>query len=850
MSGSSSNPCNMPGTFPAVIVNRPSLPRIRYRIGRYSDFRSYMLSALDRSALLEGWTHRGADDPGIALLEGAAILGDILTFYQELYSNEAWLGTAAWPESIAALVRLIGYRPAPGLGGMGFVAFEISGNSPAAVPRGFPFSAQITGASAPADFETSDGIVAMPALSRFSLYAPSEVGGIYQNTAQIAADAAGLAAAGVTVKANDRLMLVDSANVQNRQIVVVKSVETVLDQVVITLTGAWQGQDPTGSVPAYKLGRTFRAFGYNAPATQFSLNSSNQLVSSTVDTTLSLGSILAGFPLERQVNDLPAGITMLVDLMVTSIFGKTSNSFRSMTALSVKSDTDSVGPMQGGITRVSFTSSSSGFGGIVYSLNFTDRRTALCHEVSGSGFSVTGVRRLLSSADLSQLDFLGDGAAYGALDGRLIQFVALNPDDTAARVEEAVVSIDRAAIGDPSAVALRRLSLAPALSQFTLADFPLANPGIIVFGNVAAMTQGKTQPVAVLGNGDARQTFQSFQLPKAPLTWLENEALTPPRKPEVTILVNQIEWTEVDSLFASGSEDRVYILREDDAGNTWVQFGDGIQGARLPSGVGNVTAVHRTGNAANGWRQSGAKPQANGRVPNLTNLRLYNEVTRGTADEDASHIRQTAPGRVQELGRVVSLSDFEFEALSLPGVEKALAVWDTEENVPLLKLTVLLSDETPAQLSSVQAAISQANTIRGADRFPVLVAAASLEYVYLTVSVGLLVGYQPGPVLEAVAAALGVLPLDGGAAPAGGLFSLDQRSLGQEEYASRIEGAVQNVEGISWAEVTALGSLGPANDPSTLTLPSPLGLSPTLSCANDRVLALYAAHFSAMAGDA
>jgi hypothetical protein len=27
-------------------------------------------------------THRGAVDPGIALLEGAAILGDILTFYQ------------------------------------------------------------------------------------------------------------------------------------------------------------------------------------------------------------------------------------------------------------------------------------------------------------------------------------------------------------------------------------------------------------------------------------------------------------------------------------------------------------------------------------------------------------------------------------------------------------------------------------------------------------------------------------------------------------------------------------------------------------------------------------------------
>ena len=39
-----------------------------------------------------------------------------------------------------------------------------------------------------------------------------------------------------------------------------------------------------------------------------------------------------------------------------------------------------------------------------------------------------------------------------------------------------------------------------------------------------------------------------------------------------------------------------------------------MNGATLPSGVGNVTALYRTGNGANGWRQSGAKPQANGRV--------------------------------------------------------------------------------------------------------------------------------------------------------------------------------------------------------------------------------------------
>jgi len=844
-----SSPCIVPVNFPAMIENRPSLPHIQYRIGRYSDFRARMLNLLDRSPLLKGWTHRQPDDPGIALLEGAAILGDILTFYQELYANEAWLRTATWPQSISGLVRLLGYRPAPGLGGTGYVAFEISGNSPTTVPSGFPFSAQIVGMPAPADFETSQSIVALPSLSRFSLYAPTQVPGMYANQSVFAANAGDLAAAGVTLKANDRLMMVDDSNAANRQIAVIKSVVTQLDQTVVTIVGAWQSGDVSGTMTAYKLGRTFRVFGYNAPTAEFSLDSSNNLTSTPVTTTLTLSEILQGFPLERRVDDLSAGITMLVDLQVTGDPSSPPNYFRALTALSVKSDTDSVGPMQGGITRVAFEPPSSG-PPIYIIAQVTDRRTALCHEVIGRGFRLSSVRQPAPGADTSQLDYFGDGDSYEVLDGRLLQFVSLNPDDTAARVEEATVSIDRAEISDPGMIAVRKLSVAPALTEFTLADFPLSNPSIVVFGNVATMTQGKTQPVVPLGNGDSRQIYQSFQLPKAPLTWLLDEALTPPREPEVTILVNQIEWAEVDSLFASGPKDQVYILREDNAGNTWVQFGDGINEAVLPSGVGNVTAQYRTGNAANGWRQSGTKPQPNGRVQNLSQVRLYDEVTGGTADEDSAHVRQTAPGRVEELGRIVSLSDFEYEALALPGVEKALAVWDTQENIPLLQLTVLLSDDTPAQLSSVQAAMSLANADRGADRFPVLVIGASLEYIYLSLNIGLLPGYQIDPVLSAVVSALGVLPSDGSVAPIGGLFSVDQRSLGEEEYSSRIEGTVQNVEGVAWGEVTALGSLGTAEDPSTLAVPTPATLAPTISCANNRVLALYTAHFSALVGGA
>ena len=71
--------------------NRPALPHVNYRIGTYGTIREWLLHQVNQTPKLKNWTHRTPDDPAIALLEGASILGDILTFYQETYANEAFL---------------------------------------------------------------------------------------------------------------------------------------------------------------------------------------------------------------------------------------------------------------------------------------------------------------------------------------------------------------------------------------------------------------------------------------------------------------------------------------------------------------------------------------------------------------------------------------------------------------------------------------------------------------------------------------------------------------------------------------------------------------------------------------
>ena len=81
--------CARDPVFPRPIFNRPGLDAIDYRIGDYIAMRAHMLAQIGADPALSGWTHRLPDDPGIALVEAAAIVADILAQYQQTYANEA-----------------------------------------------------------------------------------------------------------------------------------------------------------------------------------------------------------------------------------------------------------------------------------------------------------------------------------------------------------------------------------------------------------------------------------------------------------------------------------------------------------------------------------------------------------------------------------------------------------------------------------------------------------------------------------------------------------------------------------------------------------------------------------------
>jgi hypothetical protein len=219
-------------------------------------------------------------------------------------------------------------------------------------------------------------------------------------------------------------------------------------------------------------------------------------------------------------------------------------------------------------------------------------------------------------------------------------------------------------------------------------------------------------------------------------------------------------------------------------------------------------------------------------------------VSGGAEPEDGEKAREAAPGKVQSLGRLVSIGDYETETLGVPGVVTAAAAWDLHSGVPAVILRVLLEAGREAEFSDVRATLAHAQRCHGPDRFPLVVEQALLRYSYVDISYARDPSYRRENVETDLRAALG---LAGDAInERTGLFGLRARRLGDREYATRIEGRLQNVRGVSWCRVTALGVFaGVVTHPDTLALPvSPRPLTAVLPCSPREMLQLDESHLT------
>jgi hypothetical protein len=847
------NDCLDPLILPKQITNRPGLDKIKYRIGEYADFREALFRGLDQEINLQGLTHRMADDPAIALLEGASTLGDILTFYQELYANEAYLRTAKWRESVADLVRLIGYRLSPGLGGVGTFAFDVRGEKSIDITRGFPIKAQLKDQKDQINFESVEKVTAYPWLSKFHLYRPLHTPIITLNTQEFYISIPDQYENPISLKKGDRLFIGDPipihqpTRIKNGEIIIIDSERTLHGRKIFKIKGTLKRTSSAFGVVGCKIGRSFHHFGYNAPIKNVVISSKG--FATTIEvvkkrntaaktkyqyTNPSLES--NKFPFAQKVEDLANGSLVIIESrqQTSKISGKPI-SLKTFHHPRIVKNTEHKNMKWGSLESIST------FVTLNQSIEEDPFKDAKLDQILF--YEVIGPVMVLHAAVKENQKSKGDKLYFHGTNKELKTFkkrrlAILKPNGFS--FEANVIDRQKSSSKYADRTLLRWIKLD---RKINYAEFSNEKPVTWVYGNLVDATQGKTEKETVLGNGDHRQKFQTFKIPKKPLTYFNTDNATPPEIPELKIYVNDLLWKRVASFYNHKAKEQIYVVREDGDQNSWVQFGDGKTGSLLPSGINNVKALYRSGTGAYGPIKEDTKAQAGGKLERLDKIYLPGLVSGGTDPENMDNARTAAPGKIQSLNRLVSIKDFETETLSLAGVSKALATWDLIDQVPGIILTVLMKSGRDKEINGIRKIISNYNRCRGPQRFPIKVNQGNIKYVFLDLICGINPRYQKKLIKKMIKRALGILGEENDEPK--GLLCVESRTFSQNEYATRVAGILQNIEGINWVKVKAFGSLGEAEEPKNLVLPNePKPNNPKVSCSSIQVLKLLDAHLN------
>lgn len=351
---------------------------------------------------------------------------------------------------------------------------------------------------------------------------------------------------------------------------------------------------------------------------------------------------------------------------------------------------------------------------------------------------------------------------------------------------------------DPPGVAAAELAqIATAIVQGNMTvltlQSPLANtylPGsVAINANIVLATNGLTVN-ETLGSGDASTPFQEFFLRQQPLTFTADQSGAGPVS-TLSLRINGASWSEVPSLYGAGPHDQVFITWRADDGSTHLMFGDGVTGARLPTGSGNVTATYRTGIGSSGLVGAGAVSLLTTRPFGVRSASNPLPSTDAADPDTPAMLRQSAPLHVLTLDRIVSLQDYENYALAYPGITKALASWIWKGLGRMVVLTVAGTQSAPVAPGGPLAQSLLAEIEAQSDpRVAVMLG----PFAQVSFKVGLAVKTDPALIRASV--------LAGVQTALQAAFCLAARDFGQPVLASEVIACAQAAPGVIGCDLT------------------------------------------------
>lgn len=818
---------------PQGIDNRGGLSAIAYRIGRYPQFRASLQAALSSSAFsaLSALRTRDGDDFTIGLIDAFACSADVVTFYQERIANESWLRTAVERVSLQEMGKLVGYQLRPGVAAETWLAFALDtppvppatlapepGNFVSGVPAKLTLDVGTRVQSVPGPNEKpqtfelvetlADARAAWNAMTPWLSEAHLPVRGERQ---------AWLAGVATNLKAGDALLFVgneffasSNSDAWDFRLITAVEPDAANDRTRVRWARGLGASDPFSNPPAqpgvFAMRKRSAVFGNNAPvwrsmdprfrngyAAKFGgASDASEWINFTI-TPAEPSATAGAVDLDQVQSEIAADVTNDIArrsfaVLAKGGFNRRDENFPSGTYVELYRVTGTTE-----VSRAEFALSAK-----VTRLDLAGENLDIFFE-SPRDTSVYAKSELMALAQRPVTTAVnGDRipvavAASNLVAGRRLVVRGLrNSDGQAVVMQATLVAVHVVDAGRCE------LEITPPLPA------ALRRDSVVVHGNVALASHGESVS-QVLGAGNASQPFQKFELKQLPLTYraAANEIGA---AAEFTVRVGGVAWQERPTLYGATAIDRAYTLSTDEQGRMFAGFGDGLSGARLPSGTNNVQATYRKGLGIDGNVIAGSLTQLMTRPLGLKSVSNPLAAEGGTDPEPASAARQSIPLTTRTLGRAVSVLDYEDFARAYSGIAKAQAGVLQVTGVQTVAITLaapLGKPLTPA--SPVWTNLLGALKASGDPHVPVTLLALQQSTFRLGLRVKCDPAFESAKVLLAVEAALRAH------------FSFDARELGQPVQQSDVIATAQAVPGVVAVDLTRLYG---GTQPAQQTVPS------------------------------
>jgi len=723
-------------SHPSTIANPPGLSVIDYRVGDFVSFRHALLLSQPVETNLRDWRPGASGDLAVQMIEWWAYVSDVLTFYNWRIFTNGLLRTADEAESVNRIVRLLGYRPRPGLGSTGLVALVADGSKPVPVPQGFQLLSQPKPGQAPQTFEVDEAFTLAPPTDLVAL--PKPTGHLLDSGAAVT-----LAGSRDSIKVGEWLLLAPKVGIANAAWGKVKSVEHTTDPLGAPQTRVLFETAPAlGSALAkdYQLLRGLQSmpvwhFGDTKPADAGTANAQT---------------ILHCTSLAR-----PSNATELVVVRVDGGTPTLTTIASSSDVIWWRNDVDKpdVAPSDANVIPLAVLHSR---------LVFSSSTNAAWNSTGNIVFDWRAVGDLVSAPEASLTGPVGTVTATRG------QFPA---------IQNVTVVVEDANGQSASATGTVGSSPSANLDLSKLTAITFAGPFDVHLG-IASISRGFSVSDEILGNGDATALQQEFKLKKSPVTYLAGDSRSGDGyQSTVRIWVAGVEYHEVPTLYAQPKGARVFATVEDDEGFTHIKFA-----SPLPTGVANVVARYRIESGAalpdQGDVSIIARPQSG-----IKKAVSSTVVTPGSDPDPAEKVRKLAPLSVLTFGRAVSGDDYETIASLAPGVTRAKSYygWDSATQRAALKIYV---GDTPGAVVSAKDAIGRTSD----PNRPAELLAAKPVRCLLLFSLIVDSNFVYAQVHEQVRIAL----LD----PENGLFGSLRMGIGESVFESEVMNACLDVPGV------------------------------------------------------